>query len=117
MRGGNLSYVIANESTREAAVVDPGFGTDELKNLISAEDLNLIFVIITHDHIDHVVGIDDLRVRFGAKVVANRMSKCPQMFELTKETLYPWAQFRSKSYTRPVTAPIAYACSLKPKSC
>ena len=31
MCGDNLSYVIANESTKDAAVVDPGFGTDEPK--------------------------------------------------------------------------------------
>ena len=75
MRGDNLSYVIADESTREAAVVDPGFDAGGLKNLIYAENLNLILVIITHDHIDHVVGVDELRLRFGAKVVANKTSR------------------------------------------
>lgn len=74
-QGSNFSYVIADENTREAAVVDPDFNAEETKSLVSAENLKLLFIIDTHDHVDHVVGNDELKVRFSAKTVAHRLSK------------------------------------------
>jgi hydroxyacylglutathione hydrolase len=73
--GSNFSYVIADENTREAAVVDPDFNSDELKAVLADEKLKLVFIIDTHDHLDHVVGNDELKLRFGAKTVAHRLSK------------------------------------------
>ena len=73
--GSNFSYVIADENTREAAVVDPDFNSDEIRSLLADENLKLLFIINTHDHIDHIIGNDELRVRFGAKTVAHRLSK------------------------------------------
>lgn len=75
MRSSNLSYVIADEHTREAAVVNPGFDTDEIENLVNHENLKLTLIINTHDHIDHVVGNDALKLWFGAKTVSHRLSK------------------------------------------
>ena len=74
-QGSNFSYIIADENTREAAVVDPGFNANETKNLLINENLKLLFIINTHDHVDHVVGNDELKLRFGAKTVAHRLSK------------------------------------------
>ncbi len=74
-QGSNFSYVIADETKREAAVVDPDFNSDELRTVLVDENLKLVFVIDTHDHIDHVVGNDELKVRFGAKTVAHQLSK------------------------------------------
>ena len=74
MRGDNLSYVIADEETKETAVVDPGFDSDEIKNLLGTENLRLIYVINTHDHVDHVASEDALKLRFGAKTVSHRLS-------------------------------------------
>jgi len=73
--GSNFSYVIADENTKEAAVVDPDFNAEETKRLLTAENLKLLFIIDTHDHVDHVVGNDELKVRFGAKTVAHKLSK------------------------------------------
>ena len=75
MHGDNFSYLIADENTKEAAVVDPGFDAREIENFLNGENLKLIFIINTHDHIDHVHGNDELRKRFGAKTVAHRLSK------------------------------------------
>jgi glyoxylase-like metal-dependent hydrolase (beta-lactamase superfamily II) len=75
MHGDNFSYVIADENTREAAVVDPGFDADEIKTLLTSENFKLTYIINTHDHIDHVVGNDALRLRFGAQAVSHRLSK------------------------------------------
>ena len=73
--GSNFSYLIADENTKEAAVVDPGFNSGEIKKALADENLKLIFIIDTHDHVDHIVGNDELKVRFGAKTVAHRLSK------------------------------------------
>jgi glyoxylase-like metal-dependent hydrolase (beta-lactamase superfamily II) len=67
--------MIADEKTREAAVVDPGFNSDETQNLLDSEKLKLIFIIDTHDHVDHVLGNDELKLRSGAKTVAHRLPK------------------------------------------
>jgi glyoxylase-like metal-dependent hydrolase (beta-lactamase superfamily II) len=40
--GSNFSYVIADENTREAAVVDPDFNSDEIKKFLADENLKLI---------------------------------------------------------------------------
>ena len=73
--GSNYSYVIADENTKEAAVVDPDFNVEETKRLLSDENLKLLYIIDTHDHIDHIVGNDELKVRFGAKTMAHRSAK------------------------------------------
>src|SRR3972149_644333 len=73
--GNNFSYIVADENTRETAVVDVGFNADEIKKILSGEKLKLIFVVNTHDHIDHVLRNDELKLLFGAKTVAHRLSK------------------------------------------
>jgi len=74
MRGGNFSYVVADENTKGAVVVDPGFDSDEIESLLSQESLKLVYIINTHDHVDHVVGDDALKQRFGAKTVSHKLS-------------------------------------------
>jgi hydroxyacylglutathione hydrolase len=73
--GSNFSYVIADENTREAAIVDPDFNSDEVETVLTDEKLKLVFIINTHDHIDHIIGNDTIKLRFGAKTVAHRLSK------------------------------------------
>jgi len=48
---------------------------DVIKKFLSGENLKLIFVVNTHDHVDHVLGNDELKLLFGAKTVAHRLSK------------------------------------------
>ena len=74
-QGDNFSYIIADENTKETAVIDAGFNVEEIKNILADENLKLIHIINTHDHIDHVLANDELKSRFGAKTVAHRLSK------------------------------------------
>jgi hydroxyacylglutathione hydrolase len=54
------TYVIWDEDTLDAAVIDPGcYDTDEqeeLKEFITSHKLNLKSILSTHSHIDHVLG-------------------------------------------------------------
>jgi glyoxylase-like metal-dependent hydrolase (beta-lactamase superfamily II) len=73
-RGDNFSYVIADEGTKEAVVVDPSYNEDALTLFIKDQKLKLVYIIDTHDHGDHTAGNDGLKRSFGAKVVAHKVS-------------------------------------------
>jgi glyoxylase-like metal-dependent hydrolase (beta-lactamase superfamily II) len=71
----NFSYIIADEDTKDAAVVDSSFNASEIIQVLKAEKLNLKYIINTHSHSDHTAGNIELSSIFGAKIVAHRLSK------------------------------------------
>lgn len=73
-RGDNFSYLIADEASREAAVVDSSYNADVLIRLLNDRGFKLKYVINTHCHADHTGGNEALRSAFGAKIVAHRLS-------------------------------------------
>ena len=73
-RGDNFSYIIADDTTKEAAVVDPSFNADAIIRILRDQNLDVKFVINTHDHSDHTASNEDFRSKFGAKVVAHKLA-------------------------------------------
>ena len=73
----NFSYIIADEDSKEAAVVDSSYNADELTKIIKHERLKLKYVINTHGHSDHTAGNTELVSDFTAKLVAHKQSKIP----------------------------------------
>jgi len=72
--GDNFTYIIADEKTREAAVVDPSFNSDTVIRLSEDLHLNVKYVINTHSHGDHTAGNEDIKSKFGTKIVAHKLS-------------------------------------------
>jgi hydroxyacylglutathione hydrolase len=66
----NFAYVIGDEKTRVAAVVDPAWEVDKLLRICADQSLKVSYVINTHSHHDHVQGNDDVVKRAGAKIAA-----------------------------------------------
>jgi hydroxyacylglutathione hydrolase len=73
----NFSYIIADEESKEAAVVDSSYNADELTKILKHERLKLKYVINTHGHSDHTAGNTELVSDFAAKLVAHKQSKIP----------------------------------------
>jgi hydroxyacylglutathione hydrolase len=73
--GDNFSYIIADDTTREAAVVDSSYNSGEITRILKAENLKLKYVINTHGHSDHTAGNQELHSAFGAKLVAHKLSR------------------------------------------
>ena len=73
-RGDNFSYVIADETSEEAAVVDPSFNKDVIIKMLRDCGLRAKYIINTHGHADHTASNKDLKATFGAKVVAHKLS-------------------------------------------
>jgi glyoxylase-like metal-dependent hydrolase (beta-lactamase superfamily II) len=74
-RGDNFSYIIADETSREAAIVDPSLNQDVLMKFIKDQKLKLNYIIDTHGHGDHTAGNDDLKRASGAQIVTHKISE------------------------------------------
>jgi len=64
----NFSYIIADEASKEAAVIDPGMNPDDELRYIEDNNLRLVYIIDTHDHFDHTGGNATLKAKTGAKI-------------------------------------------------
>jgi hydroxyacylglutathione hydrolase len=53
---GHVSYLIADEESKECAIIDPKRDIDEYVNLINEYKLNLRYIINTHTHADYIGG-------------------------------------------------------------
>ena len=73
--GDNFSYILADEATREAAVVDSSGNASEIRRVLETEGFKLKYVISTHGHSDHTAGNEELQSFFGAKTVAHQLSR------------------------------------------
>jgi glyoxylase-like metal-dependent hydrolase (beta-lactamase superfamily II) len=73
--GDNFSYVIADEASKEAVVVDPSFNSDTITQLLKDQGFNAKYVIDTHSHMDHVAGNEIIKKSFGAKIVAHKLAR------------------------------------------
>jgi hydroxyacylglutathione hydrolase len=71
----NFSYIIADDTTREAAVVDSSFNSGEITRILKAENLKLKYIVNTHGHSDHTAGNQELRSTFNAKIFAHKLSR------------------------------------------
>ena len=70
----NYSYLIIDEKTNYACVVDPS-EAEPITNFINNKNIKLKFILNTHHHYDHVGGNSDLKKKFGAKVVGFKNDK------------------------------------------
>ncbi len=56
------------ETTRQAAVVDPGGDVERILAALEREGLTLAAILVTHGHIDHAGGVAELAERLGAPI-------------------------------------------------
>jgi hydroxyacylglutathione hydrolase len=59
-------YVVGEEATRRAIVIDPGGDADELATEIAAQRLTITAIVATHAHFDHIIAAERLRALTGA---------------------------------------------------
>ncbi|MBE7053703.1 MAG: MBL fold metallo-hydrolase [Ruminococcaceae bacterium] len=65
-------YIIYNENTNNAVVVDPAGNFEKIKSEIESLQLNVKYIIITHAHIDHMIALDELKNYTGASLVMHK---------------------------------------------
>jgi len=61
-------HIVGDPKTHEAIVIDPGDDAARILDIIARHHLKVSAIIITHTHIDHVVGLHRIQQATGAPV-------------------------------------------------
>ena len=73
---GVNTYVVGDESTGKAFIVDPGGFNKETVNWLNDNGFKLEYIILTHGHGDHIGGVKKYMEMFpGVKLVAGEHEK------------------------------------------
>ena len=62
-------YIIADQDTKEAIVVDPGGEADRIYKKIESKMLDVKYIVLTHGHGDHIGAVEQLKKLTSAKVL------------------------------------------------
>ncbi len=60
--------LIWDEATKTGAVVDPGGDLDRIEAAIAEAGIKIEKILLTHGHLDHAGGADELREKLGVKI-------------------------------------------------
>ena len=64
-------YILADEKTKEAVVIDPGDDAREILKLIKDKGLTVKYLVCTHGHFDHVGANKALKEATGAMLLVH----------------------------------------------
>lgn len=65
------SYLVWDEDSKKGFIVDPGGYNATMKDMIKDEEIDLEYIILTHGHMDHIGGVNEMRNVYGSKVVSS----------------------------------------------
>ena len=65
-------YIIVDEKTKEAMVIDPASHPGEICEMLDILQAKLKYIYLTHCHGDHTGAVVDLQNKYGAKVLIER---------------------------------------------
>ncbi len=80
------TYVITDSQSGETAVIDAGGFTPEIKSLIDGK--NVKYILLTHGHFDHILGVYDIKEYTNAKVAVHKYDA--GCLESEDESLCSW---------------------------
>jgi hydroxyacylglutathione hydrolase len=102
----HASYLIADESTRIAAVVDPQRDIDHYLDFAADQNLQIQHVFLTHLHADFVAGHLELRDRVGAAIYLGAKAKAEyHVTPLADNTIVEFGRVRIKALETPGHTP------------
>jgi glyoxylase-like metal-dependent hydrolase (beta-lactamase superfamily II) len=81
-------YIIGDEETKKAMIVDPGDEPDRIIDLIKEDNLTPVYIFCTHAHFDHVGAVPELKEDTGAKILLHRDEK--EIYEAARDMAAFW---------------------------
>jgi glyoxylase-like metal-dependent hydrolase (beta-lactamase superfamily II) len=70
----NFTYILADENTRESAVIDPSWDLERIFAILNENGWKVKYIINTHTHFDHILGNEQVAAITGAKIIQHKES-------------------------------------------
>ena len=64
-------YIVVDDMTNKAMVIDPGGNPDDLLQFINKNYLGVEYIALTHGHADHIGGVKSLKTSLNAPIMAH----------------------------------------------
>ncbi len=71
----NFSYILEDEETEEAIIIDPSWDLENIEQTIKRNDLKIKYIVNTHHHFDHTLGNEAMAKLTGAKIIQHEASE------------------------------------------
>lgn len=68
----NNNYLLIDKISNEAVLIDGSGYTDELENILQEYNAKLKYLLLTHGHFDHILGVNDIKNKFDCKILINK---------------------------------------------
>ena len=82
------TYVLIDEKTKKAALIDVGGSIKEIMSDIEAEGIKAEFILNTHGHFDHIYGEKEAQELYGLPIYIHSADKI--LVEKMKEQIMMW---------------------------
>lgn len=67
-------YIVQDDKTKETMVIDAAGDVDKIVEMLDILQSKLKYIYLTHCHGDHIGGVQELKERYGGKIVAQRQA-------------------------------------------
>lgn len=68
----NNMYLLFDEKTKHAVIIDATALTPEIRNTVDELGADVQYILLTHGHFDHIMGLNDLKEAFNAQALINK---------------------------------------------
>ncbi len=68
----NNMYLLVDEGTKEAVLIDATALIPEITDTVKELGADVKYILLTHGHFDHIMGLNELKEALGAEVVINK---------------------------------------------
>ena len=69
---GANCYIVMDKKTKAAVVIDPGGDVDDIAKAIDTMGAKVMYILLTHGHLDHTSGVEQLRKITNAVVCMSK---------------------------------------------
>jgi glyoxylase-like metal-dependent hydrolase (beta-lactamase superfamily II) len=71
----NFTYVVEDEETDVAIVIDPSWELEQIEQIIKQNNLKIKYIVNTHHHFDHTLGNEGMVKLTNAKIIQHEKSE------------------------------------------
>ena len=71
----NFTYIVEDDDTNEAIIIDPSWELVELELLIKRNNLKIKYIVNTHHHFDHTLGNEAMTKSTKAPIIQHESSE------------------------------------------